>query len=191
MAAPEPLTRAERSTCLVLARASLERWLRHGERASEHDLGVPPSGTFREPRGVFVTLHKAGELRGCIGRIEAERPLWEALRDAAISAAVRDPRFDPVTREELGELRISVSVLTPTWAVDGPDGIEIGRHGVILSVRGTRSVFLPQVAEEMGWDAPTTLSALARKAGLPTHAWRDADAQFFVFEAEKAVEPRP
>jgi AmmeMemoRadiSam system protein A len=144
---------------------------------------LPLSERLREPRGAFVTLHEAEHLRGCIGLIEGRLPLVCAVTDNARAAAVDDPRFPPVTPDELSNITIEVSALTPLRAVDGPAGIELGRHGILLQKQGRQAVFLPQVATEQGWDLPTTLAHLCRKAGLPADAWREG-ARLLVFEAE-------
>ena len=130
-----------------------------------------------------MTLTRDGRLRGCIGYIEGIKPLVEAVVDNAASAATGDPRFPPVGEDELADLHVEVSALTPLRPVDGPGEIEIGRHGIVLAKAGRQAVFLPQVAPEQGWDRDTTLENLALKAGLPTDAWRQ-DCRFQVFEAE-------
>lgn len=160
----------------------------HGEAAPDPEAvarqcGLPLSERLREPRGVFVTLHAGAHLRGCIGMIEGRLPLVRAVVDNGRGAAVDDPRFPPVTSDELSKLTLDISVLTPLRAVAGPAGIEVGRHGILLSKSGRQAVFLPQVAPEQGWDLPTTLTHLCRKAGLPADAWREG-ARLHVFEAE-------
>ncbi|MBK7769017.1 MAG: AmmeMemoRadiSam system protein A [bacterium] len=141
------------------------------------------SAPDRAARGAFVTLHAQGHLRGCIGIIEGRLPLLRAVADNAAAAAVGDPRFPPVTPDEVSNLTLEVSALTPLRTVDGPAGIIIGRHGILLGRQGRQAVFLPQVATEQGWDLPTTLSQLCRKAGLPPDAWREG-ATLRVFEAD-------
>ena len=136
-----------------------------------------------QKRGVFVTLHLDGNLRGCIGYIEGHKPLVEGVIDNGKNAAVGDPRFPPVSVQELPGLDLEISVLTPLKTVSGPEDIEIGRHGILLDIGGRRSVFLPQVAVEQDWDLETTLGHLALKAGLAPDAWRDG-ATFQVFEAD-------
>jgi AmmeMemoRadiSam system protein A len=173
---------------LRLARAAVEAGVR-GERAPAAAAlagGAPPD-CCAEARGVFVTLHRHGALRGCIGYIEGVRPLGEAVVENALSAAFRDPRFLPLTADELEGLSVEVSVLTPLRPVPGPAAIEVPRHGVVLSRDGRRAVFLPQVAAEQGWDRDTLLSQLALKAGLPRDAWRQG-ATFLVFEAQVFAE---
>jgi AmmeMemoRadiSam system protein A len=129
-----------------------------------------------------VTLHKRGELRGCIGEIAPDRELHRVVRDHALNAAFKDPRFTPLSPAELPEIVIEISALTPPVEIESWREIEIGRHGVVLSKNGRSAVFLPQVAPEQGWDVETTLKYLSQKAGLPPDAWRDG-ARFEVFEA--------
>lgn len=145
--------------------------------------GLTPGPALLEHRGAFVTLTRGGNLRGCIGYIEGIKPLIEAVADNAASAAVRDPRFPPVTPDEVPDLELEVSALSPLRAVPGPEDIVIGRHGILLEKNGRRAVFLPQVAVEQGWDLETTLGHLCLKAGLPPHAWQEG-ARFQVFTAE-------
>ncbi len=145
--------------------------------------GIPDS--FRRDSGVFVTLKIDGDLRGCIGDIFAERPLWAAIAARAVSSAAEDPRFPPVREDELSRIRIEISVLSPLEKVASPQDIVIGKHGILLLFDGhRRSVYLPQVAPEQGWDLETTLGSLCRKGGLPGDAWRDRRASFEVFTAD-------
>ena len=121
---------------------------------------------FEEPRAVFVTLHKHGQLRGCIGTLEPREPLAAAVRSAAISAATQDPRFPPVTAAEIPELEIEISVLSPLRRVESADEIEVGKHGVVVAAGMRRGVFLPQSAHRAGLDRETMLNYLClHKAG--------------------------
>lgn len=138
---------------------------------------------FEKQFGVFVTLHKEGMLRGCIGNILPYQNLMLSLWGRAQDAALNDPRFDPVTPDELSQLHYEISILTPPEPVDGPNDIVIGRHGVILQKNGRQAVFLPQVAPEQGWNIEQTLTALSLKAGLKRDDWREG-AQFSVIEAQ-------
>jgi len=147
------------------------------------EAGVELSATLNSHRGAFVTLTMGGQLRGCIGYIEGFKPLVDAVAENGRSAAVSDTRFSPVTVEELADIDIEVSALTPLVPVAGTDEIVIGRHGVVLAKGGRKSVFLPQVAPEQGWDLDTTLTHLALKAGLEPDAWREG-CEFLVFEAD-------
>ncbi|MDD3094934.1 MAG: AmmeMemoRadiSam system protein A [Candidatus Neomarinimicrobiota bacterium] len=134
--------------------------------------------------GLFVTLHKQGELRGCIGYIEGVRPLSRALYEMADAAAFRDPRFSPLQAEELEKTDIEISLLSPLEKVDSYLDIEIGKHGIIMKKGMHQAVFLPQVAPEQGWDLKATLRHLSLKAGLPVDSYLKPDCRFFVFTAE-------
>ncbi|MFW5868805.1 MAG: AmmeMemoRadiSam system protein A [Armatimonadota bacterium] len=174
------LNEQQQQILLRLARETIEQYVR--------DRSVPelPQGdpAFTPERAVFVTLHKHGQLRGCIGGLEAREPLAEAVRSSAISAATQDPRFPPVSSEELGDLEIEVSVLSPLKKVERPEEIVVGLHGVMIAQGMRRGVFLPQVAPEQGWDRDTMLSYLcAHKAGLPADAWRHG-ADLYVFTTQ-------
>jgi hypothetical protein len=137
---------------------------------------------LEKPRGAFVTLHKHGALRGCIGRMRAEEPLVEVVRDMAVSAAFSDPRFPPLRSDEFEDIDLEISVLSPFLPCT-PEEVIPGKHGVYL-VRGYRSgVFLPQVAPEQGWDREELLENLCGKAGLEPGAYRTADAQLYSFTA--------
>ena len=135
-----------------------------------------------EPRGVFVTLKKRGNLRGCIGRMVPDRPLANLVGTMALQAAFEDPRFRAVTLQELPDLEIEISVLTPMKPVSGPEAIVVGRDGVLLKKGGRSAVFLPQVAPEQGWGRDEMLDNLSRKAGLSASAWREG-AEFSTFQA--------
>ncbi len=135
--------------------------------------------------GAFVTIHEKGMLRGCIGNIIGRGPLYLTVRNMAISAATQDPRFPPLTKEELDQIEIEISVLSKPKVTTNPDEIIMGKHGVIVS-RGpfNQGVFLPQVADSTGWDRDTFLSELcAQKAGLPPNAWKDPKTKLETFTA--------
>jgi AmmeMemoRadiSam system protein A len=172
---------AEREALLSLAKAAIEQRLFGGDVLERARRAMPPSAALEAPRGVFVTL-KTSDLRGCIGHLEGNRPLRENVERCAVASAFDDPRFDPLDAAEWSRVRLSISALTVPFRVEGSEAIEIGRHGVVLEKGGRRAVFLPQVAREQGWDVPTLLAQLARKAGLPPDGWRDA--RLSVFEAE-------
>lgn len=147
------------------------------------EFGIVLEGPLVREAGAFVTLRLEGHLRGCIGYIEGFRPLAQAVADNGRSAAVGDPRFPPVTPEEVPRLDIEVSALTPLRELPDPAEIQVGRHGILLEKSGRSAVFLPQVATEQGWDLETTLDHLAYKAGLEPGDWRQG-AVFRIFEAE-------
>ncbi len=143
---------------------------------------IPPSPHLEELRGVFTTLYRGGELRGCVGYALPIVPLYRAVAETAQAAAFNDTRFSPLTREELPQLEISLSILSPLEAIR-PEDIEVGRHGLLVSMGGRRGLLLPQVPVEHDWDQITFLEQTCHKAGLPADAWRTgATIQAFVAE---------
>ncbi len=153
-----------------------------GEPIPEFHITSP---RLKEPRGVFVTIKKHGQLRGCIGYVRAIKPLWQAVADMAEAAAFQDPRFPPVRVDELGELEIEISVLTPLREIKDPEEIEVGKHGIMIERPPYYSgLLLPQVATEYGWDRETFLEQTCIKAGLPPNAWRDPATRIYIFSAE-------
>ncbi len=136
-------------------------------------------------QGAFVTLRKHGTLRGCIGHIMPIKPLEDTIADMAIAAATEDPRFPPVSSDEMKEIDIEISVLSVPRRLQSADEIEMGKHGVIVRRGPRQGVFLPQVATETGWDRVTFLEHLCSgKAFLPKDAWKDKDTELLVFTAQ-------
>jgi len=180
------LTEEEGKTGLRLARAAIEKYL------SEHATLKPPGdlpAIFNEKRGVFVTLNEFGSLRGCIGYPYPVFALKDAIIDAAISAAVSDPRFPPVTREEFNEVRIELTVLTMPQVLhvkpaELPTHVEVGRHGLIVKKGMYQGLLLPQVATEYNWTTEDFLCQTCWKAGLPQDAWLEADTEVSTFEGQ-------
>ncbi len=174
------LTEGEKSRLLEIARDAIDDRLR-GEKTS---FAEPGSSTLKEKRGVFVSLHKKGRLRGCIGCIEGRKPLFKAVQEMAQSAAFEDPRFSPLSQEEMKNLDIEISVLTPLKEVKDISEIEVGIHGIYL-VKGFYSgLLLPQVATQYGWDRTTFLEETCRKAGLPPQSWKDEKTKIYIFKAD-------
>jgi AmmeMemoRadiSam system protein A len=184
------LTDLEKEELLALARATIKKFLASGERE------CPPAErpAFLEKRGVFVTLHRDGELRGCIGYPLPMKPLFEAVAEMAVAAACEDPRFPAVTAGELPKLDIEISVLTVPQKVAGPDQVHVGRDGIIISKGFQRGLLLPQVPVEQGWNLEQYISYGCRKAGLPPDEWKKG-VQIEVFQAivfgEKARRKEP
>ncbi len=181
------LTGAEKELLRKVARLTIDAAVR-GETAPDTGALARLAGVDLKPRlaarrGAFVTLHLAGQLRGCIGYIEGHMPLIDAVARNGRAAALEDPRFPPVNIDELPHLDLEVSALTPLHKVERAQDIVIGRHGILLAKQGRQAVFLPQVAPEQGWDLETTLSHLALKAGFGPTDWQK-DTSFRVFEAE-------
>jgi AmmeMemoRadiSam system protein B/AmmeMemoRadiSam system protein A len=142
------------------------------------------SERLQELRGAFVTINKKGSLRGCIGHIKGVKPLYKSVEEMAAAAAFGDPRFPPVTKKELKDLEIEISVLTPFEQITDVSEIEVGKHGIYME-RGFHSgLLLPQVATEYNWDRETFLEHTCRKAGLPPDAWKDKDTRIYIFSAD-------
>jgi len=139
--------------------------------------------TATEPAGAFVTLHRDGQLRGCVGQVESLDPLGETIGRAAINAALHDPRFPAVGADEVESLEIEISVLTSPAPI-APDAILLGQHGLLIVKGENRGVLLPQVATERRWSSQRFLEETCVKAGLPRDAWRDPATRVFAFAAE-------
>jgi uncharacterized protein len=168
----------DRALLLRLAREALAA---HVGVAPAHVPG--PSELLDKPGGAFVTLRNHGELRGCIGHIEASEPLGKVVPRCAVAAGTTDPRFPPITRTELEELAIEISLLGPLEPIAGPHDIEIGRHGLVVEMGWQRGLLLPQVATEWNWNAESFISHTCHKAGLPRDAWKHG-AKIWRFDAE-------
>jgi len=172
------LSDAEKKELLALARSAVEAYVEDG-RVVEYAATNPG---FLAHRGVFVTLKKKGALRGCIGFIEPVMPLARGVVEAAIYAAARDTRFEPVSKNELKSLDYEISVLTPLEDMPDPNLIKVGKHGLVVEMNGRKGLLLPQVPVENHWDRETFLEQTCLKAGLPPDAWKKG-AKFQSFEA--------
>lgn len=189
------LTKEEGRLAVVLAREAIESYLKEGRR-------IEPSGlpkVFEEKRGVFVTLHRVGdgkELRGCIGFPYPIHPLKEAIVEAAISAAISDPRFPPVSASELEHIVVELTVLTEPTPVrcsprELPEHIEIGKHGLMVRYGPHQGLLLPQVAPEHGMDEVEFLCHTCLKAGLSPDMWLDERTEVCTFEGQIFEEVEP
>lgn len=144
----------------------------------------PPTEKLQEKLGAFVTLKEDGQLRGCIGHILGDKPVWQTLREMAQQAAFHDPRFPPLSSQELNRIEVEISILSPLTECPDVNAVEPGRHGLFIQ-RGFHSgLLLPQVAVEHGWDRETFLSQTCVKAGLPPNCWQKKNVQVYWFEAE-------
>lgn len=143
------------------------------------------SSPLNQVAGIFVTLRcrLANELhlRGCIGQVQAEEPLYKSVPALAIKAARHDPRFPPLAQEELPSLHISISILSPLKKLADPEAFEIGSHGLLIEGYGRRGLLLPEVPLARDWGKQEFLQALCRKAGLPSNSWRDRRVKLFSF----------
>jgi AmmeMemoRadiSam system protein B/AmmeMemoRadiSam system protein A len=177
------LTEDDKKQLLALARKTIVYALRTQRVPQASELGVSISDAMKCPRAAFVTLKKHSQLRGCIGDIFPQRPLYKSVIRNAINACVNDRRFLPVTEEECNDITIEISALTPPEPVASSNEIRFGIDGVVLSKDGHSAVFLPQVAPEQGWDVNQMLTQLSLKAQLPADAWKEG-ASFLVFQAD-------
>ncbi len=176
----ERLSGHERQVLLKIARDSIHREL---EGLPFSLPNVTDSGLLKH-RGAFVTLHRHGQLRGCIGIFSADRPLYEVVGDMAISAAFHDPRFRPLSPAEFKEIDLEISALTPLRQTTDIDEIQVGTHGIYIVHDPYRGVLLPQVATEYGWDRYTFLDQTCIKAGMVSGCWKDPDTKIYIFSAE-------
>ncbi len=172
------LNAREREILLTTARLAI------GARLSRQCVEYPePTPQLLLPCGAFVTLKIDGCLRGCIGHISANRPLLDTVREVACESAFEDPRFPPLSPQELPRTHIEISVLSPFRRIQDVDCIEVGTHGILLRKGGRSGLLLPQVATEEGWDREEFLARTCRKAGLPAEAWRSSETVIEIFSA--------
>jgi len=169
----------DRQRLLQIAREAIGAYVNGGVAALDRS----PSESLARAGGAFVSIHHRGELRGCIGHIEADRSVVGVVLECAVAACSADPRFPPVTATELAGLEIEVSLLGPLEPIASPDDIEVGRHGLVVEQNGQRGLLLPQVATEWRWDRQTFLAHTCHKAGLRRDAWKQG-AKLWRFEAE-------
>jgi AmmeMemoRadiSam system protein A len=182
-------TTDERAVLLRLAHESILSALEHREipldpptaHLSGH-LAGHLSEHLSEPRGAFTSLYLRGELRGCVGYVLPISPVYRAVADTARAAAFEDTRFHPVTLPEARDLQIELSILSPPRPISA-EAVEVGRHGLLISMAGRRGLLLPQVPTEHHWDRTTFLEQTCRKAGLPLDAWQNG-ATIEAFTAE-------
>jgi len=175
------LNKTQRSRLLAIARESITSFVRDGKRKSF----LEEDPVLKEELGAFVTLHEYGELRGCIGNMTADGPLYKTVSRMAVEAATGDPRFPSLGADEISRIDIEISVLSPLKKVASYKDVKIPGDGVIVSSGFRRGVYLPQVATETGWDRDEFLTSLcAHKAGLKPDAWKDPATEIYVFTAE-------
>ena len=172
------LSAQDRQELLALAYSTVKRYVREN-KVPEYK---PESASLLQNCGAFVTLKKRGQLRGCIGFIDPVLPLHQAVMQASVYAACRDSRFLPVSKDELDEIEVEISILTPLKKIANPNLVAVGKHGLVIEKEGKRGLLLPQVAVEHNWTRETFLERVCLKAGLPTNAWRFG-ADLYVFEA--------
>ena len=168
-----------RQKLLEIARRSMEGYLKEG-KVPTFDVTEPE---LQQHSAAFVTLTKQGHLRGCIGYTDPTLPLYQTVASCAVCAAFSDPRFQPLRKEELSQIRIEISILTPLKKIEDTSEIQVGRDGLFIKKGFHRGLLLPQVATECGWDKETFLRQTCCKASLPADAWKEG-AEIYTFSAE-------
>jgi AmmeMemoRadiSam system protein A len=174
------LKREERESLLKLARDIIYAKL-YSEVAPDFK---PSSTSLTQPCGAFVTLHKQGALRGCIGLVQAVKPLYQTVGEMAMASAFDDPRFPPLRKEEYEDIDLEISVMSPPRRILDVKEIQVGEHGIIIKRGFHQGLLLPQVATEQGWDRDTFLEHTCLKAGLNRDSWKQEDTEIQIFSAE-------
>lgn len=173
------LSDGQKRELLAAARKTIEEGA-HGRKKPNME---PTEAGLRVPAGAFVSLHKRGRLRGCIGKFEADSPLCDTVVNMAWAASKNDPRFNEVGPEELDDIDIEISVLSPLRKITDASQIKVGEHGLFITHGYRRGTLLPQVCVEQGWDRNTFLCQTCVKAGLPKDAWKDKGTEIFIYDA--------
>ncbi|MFH1551815.1 MAG: AmmeMemoRadiSam system protein B [bacterium] len=175
------LNEAEQKILLNLAKQTVENYVQTNKIIEIKETNA----NLNKHQGAFVTIKKHGDLRGCIGEFKADEPLYQVVIDMAIATATQDPRFNPISEDELDDLEYEISVLSPLRKVNSWKEIEINKHGVEIKQGMRRGVFLPQVATENNWDLDTFMSVLCtQKAGLSADCWKNPKTEIYVFTAQ-------
>jgi len=178
---------AEKRTLLKIARDSIEASV----SGKKYHFAVPGDSKLLKPSGAFVTLREKGELRGCIGYIEARLPLYETVAQTASKAAMCDPRFEAVGKDELKDIELEISVLSPLRKIYSTDEIIVGKHGLLIEREYYHGLLLPQVATENNWDKEQFLEYTCMKAGMGTDCYKQPGTNIYVFTAEVFGEGEP
>jgi len=179
------ITLAEQQTLLRAARFTLEQWVREKKYPSEKDLEsfkITPG--LEQKTGVFVSIHKLGELRGCIGYLTGTTSILHSVIENTTNAASKDPRFPPIKENELDMVDLEISVMTPLVEVKDIETIEVGKDGLVVERGFHKGVLLPQVAKDWGWDKYEFLEQTCRKAGLAADAYQKKDTKIMRFRAQ-------
>jgi AmmeMemoRadiSam system protein A len=174
------LTTEERGVLLAAARESIQTLF---AKKNPPVIDFKKFSNLKQNAGAFVTLTINGHLRGCIGYLSSQKNIFETVCDAAVQAASNDPRFPPLTREEVGKVNIEISVLSPPNPIRSYEDIEIGRHGLILDEGYRRGVLLPQVARENNYSIPQFLTAICEKTGIDSFTWEHKPLNLYTFTA--------
>jgi AmmeMemoRadiSam system protein A len=173
------LTKKQKEILLELARQTIESAVRR-KKAPDFSSDDP---VLSAHCGAFVTIHKHGSLRGCIGNIVSNCPLWQTIKKMAVEASLHDPRFSPVAPNELKDIDIEISVLSPLEKITDTNSIQIGKHGLFISKGFYQGLLLPQVATEYNWDKTEFLQHTCLKAGLYRECYKEKGCEIFIFSA--------
>ena len=178
------LTDVEKRSLINIAKTTIECKLTGRDIPEVH----VESEVLKQKSGAFVTLKKHGRLRGCIGYIEARKPLYKTVAEMAAAAAFNDPRFPPLKPDELTHINLEISVLSPLKEIKDIREIKVGVHGLYITKGYHSGLLLPQVAMEYKWDSLTFLEETCYKAGLRPDAWKDKDTKIYIFSADVFVQ---
>ncbi|MCK4502639.1 MAG: AmmeMemoRadiSam system protein A [Desulfuromonadales bacterium] len=178
------LTKADAANLLIIAREAIVHQINGG------DYSPTPreEKALNERSGCFVTIKQNGNLRGCIGNFQSHQPLFREVAIMAVAAASEDPRFQPMTQDELDNFNLEITVLSPLEKIDDTNQIEVGTHGIYIEKGINRGVLLPQVATDYNWDRETFLQQTCIKAGLPETSWQSPDADIYIFSGQIITE---
>ncbi|MBI4843478.1 MAG: AmmeMemoRadiSam system protein B [Nitrospirae bacterium] len=169
------LSEGEKKILLQLAKDTVNSYVKDGKTPSSNT----DKKRLKSNGATFVTIREHGVLRGCIGNIVPTMPLYDSVISNSVSAASRDPRFQPVSADELDKIEVEVTILSPLELVKDTNAIVVGKHGLYIKKDGRSGILLPQVPLEFGWDRETFLRQVSKKAGLPPDAWKDAELYWF------------
>ena len=176
----EDISIESQALLLNIARASIESHLKK-QKPPKFEIA---DKNLLQKRGAFVTLHKRGQLRGCIGYVLPYKPLHQTVGEMAVAAAIEDPRFPRVTLNEIGEIDIEISALSTLKKIESIEEIEVDKHGLYMKRGGFSGLLLPQVATEYGWNREEFLEHTCQKAGLPRDSWKNEKTEIFIFSAQ-------
>lgn len=174
------LSKIDATTLLMIAREAIVHQIK------DEDYSPTPreEKALNVHSGCFVTITQEGQLRGCIGNFQSQQPLSQEVATMAVSAASQDPRFQPMSRDELNNFSLEITILSPLKKIDDTNLIEVGTHGIYIIKGRNRGVLLPQVAIEYGWNRETFLRQTCVKAGLPENSWKLAGTEIYIFSGQ-------
>jgi AmmeMemoRadiSam system protein A len=182
----------EQKALIDIAWKSIQRRVRGNvsEQSQQQARKFHGESILSQPAGAFVTIYNRGELRGCLGVLMSEAPLAETVSQLAGRSAAEDPRFNPVTEDELNDIQIEISILSPLKEISSIEEIQVGKHGIFISAGMHRGLLLPQVAVKQRWNVHQFLEETCIKAGLPRDQWKHAETNIYIFSAE-IIEQKP